>query len=282
MNLSETAFVECYDTSSQTQINDTLHTFQASQRFKLRWFTPTTEVPLCGHATMAAAYAIFHENNPAERLYFDTLSGELSVAIHKPTPSSGVKESSLSMDLPLLLPTSQPHDMPCKDFLDRNSMLITSATKNTGRQIDEILYEPSLKYLVIVLNGTMEYKELERVDIDVFGMHKAHTEGHLVGVILTVQSSSGGTGGNGGNSNQQYDFLSRFFGPWAGIAEDPVTGSAHSVLGALWRDRLEKSCLFARQCSKRGGELKVDVVEKERVVITGDAFVVMKGVLFIE
>lgn len=103
-NLSETAFLEC---AGQDGDDD----FSACSHFKLRWFTPAIEVPLCGHATLASAAALlFGENNPAEQLTFETLSGELRVSrCHEVTGSnanSGDSTTStggsLSMDLPLV------------------------------------------------------------------------------------------------------------------------------------------------------------------------------------
>lgn len=79
-----------------------------------------------------------------------------------------------------------------------------------------------------------------------------------------------------------HDFLSRFFAPWAGIAEDPVTGSAHAVLGPYWAVRLGKPQLRARQCSWRGGELQVEVkADAGRVVVAGHAVTVFEGHLLL-
>ena len=81
---------------------------------------------------------------------------------------------------------------------------------------------------------------------------------------------------------EHHDFLSRFFAPWAGIAEDPVTGSAHSPLGTYWAGRLGRQQLRARQCSPRGGELLVTVRPDEgRVTVAGQAVIVFKGHLFL-
>lgn len=81
---------------------------------------------------------------------------------------------------------------------------------------------------------------------------------------------------------QLHDLYSRFFAPWAGIAEDPVTGSAHSVLGTYWAARLGKAQLRARQCSPRGGELSVEVKQAEgRVIVAGQAVTVVRGALIL-
>ena len=103
-NLSETAFLECADGDSDQ--------FAACTRFRLRGFTPAIEVPLCGHATLASAAAIFFgEGNPASQLAFDTLSGELRVTRQQAgaaangtstTTTSSGSADMLSMDLPLI------------------------------------------------------------------------------------------------------------------------------------------------------------------------------------
>ncbi|HUY15611.1 MAG TPA: PhzF family phenazine biosynthesis isomerase [Terriglobia bacterium] len=86
------------------------------------------------------------------------------------------------------------------------------------------------------------------------------------GVILTSKSSG------------QYDFVSRFFAPRAGVQEDPVTGSAHCCLGPYWSKRLKKAELKAFQASPRGGEMKIEV-QGERVLLSGQAVTVLRGEL---
>jgi predicted PhzF superfamily epimerase YddE/YHI9 len=75
-----------------------------------------------------------------------------------------------------------------------------------------------------------------------------------------------------------YDFVSRFFGPRAGVPEDPVTGSAHCALGPYWQSRLGKNAFFAHQASRRGGDVRVKV-EGERVKLGGNAVTVLRGEL---
>ena len=76
------------------------------------------------------------------------------------------------------------------------------------------------------------------------------------------------------------DFVSRFFAPAAGVPEDPVTGSAHCVLVPYWAERLEKADLFARQISRRGGELRCSL-RGERVWISGSAVRYLKGTIWV-
>ena len=74
------------------------------------------------------------------------------------------------------------------------------------------------------------------------------------------------------------DVISRFFAPWAGISEDPVTGSAHAVLGPYYSNIIQRKILIARQCSLRGGSLLVNVQASEgRVLVSGAANIMIRG-----
>lgn len=90
---------------------------------------------------------------------------------------------------------------------------------------------------------------------------------HFGEIIITAQGKEG------------TDFVSRFFGPGAGVDEDPVTGSAHSQLIPFWSEKLGKTKLFAKQLSKRGGELVCEQLNEERVLIGGECVFYMKGVI---
>jgi PhzF family phenazine biosynthesis protein len=94
---------------------------------------------------------------------------------------------------------------------------------------------------------------------------------HLIliyrGIVVTIDPS-----------NSSYDFISRFFGPRVGVNEDPVTGSAHCELAAYWTKLLNKNKLFAKQTSKRGGEVSMQVLsDKQRVILTGKAVIALRG-----
>jgi PhzF family phenazine biosynthesis protein len=87
------------------------------------------------------------------------------------------------------------------------------------------------------------------------------------GVILTSSSE-----------NPQFDFVSRFFAPGAGIDEDPVTGSAHCALAPYWSERLGKDKMTGYQASSRGGVVHVRIAG-DRVRLAGHAVTILKGVL---
>jgi predicted PhzF superfamily epimerase YddE/YHI9 len=86
------------------------------------------------------------------------------------------------------------------------------------------------------------------------------------GIIVTARATG------------KYDFVSRFFGPRAGVPEDPVTGSAHCALGPYWKSRLGKDTFLAHQASPRGGDVRVAVVG-DRVKLGGQAVTVLRGEL---
>jgi PhzF family phenazine biosynthesis protein len=100
-------------------------------------------------------------------------------------------------------------------------------------------------------------------------MMRAETDEEIIGVIATSSGSP------------PYDFVSRFFAPWVGINEDPVTGAAHTVLAPYWSNLLSKKKMTAYQASERGGKLMVRLAPDNRVDLIGNAVVVSKGELFL-
>ena len=240
------------------------------------------EVPLCGHATLASAAALFQcAGNTANTIFFETLSGELAVDRLISNEEDNNRDSlKLAMKLPLLAPVEAESISP--DFF-KDSLLVQAAIDNLNSEnslIEDIVYDPTLRYLVIVLKEKMTQAQFEAIQPRIKAMHAAHTDGKVVGVILTAAAAAAAPSSE---STIQHDFYTRFFGPWAGIDEDPVTGSAHSVLGPYWADKLGKTELKARQCSRRGGELEVSVDrEADRVWVRGGAVVVIRGELFLD
>ena len=81
-----------------------------------------------------------------------------------------------------------------------------------------------------------------------------------------------------GSTQRGVDFVSRYFAPWIGINEDPVTGSAHTILAPYWGNKLNKQSMTARQVSARGGTIYLRLAG-ERVYIGGKALTVIKGTL---
>lgn len=256
MNLAETAFVEPLSGQGQGS-------FVTEDTFRLRWFTPTIEVPLCGHATLAAAKVLFDEKRNSSRvLHFHTLSGVLSV---EQEPGEVPHNGRMKMSLPL----ADPLDV-VPDCARKGSQLVNLSTG--GQHVHEVLFtaQDDLRYLLVVLEDSAGEAGLRSIQINASALLDTCTAEDVRGVIVTA------AGGSDGSAN----VLSRFFAPWCGIAEDHVTGSAHSVLGPYWARRLQRDSLSALQCSGRDGHLVMDVDwEGKRVVLSAHAVVVLRGVL---
>ena len=213
-NLSETAFIV-------TRGGD----------YDLRWFTPTIEVDLCGHATLAAAFVLFTERGlNADGIRFHSPSGGLGVS----------REGEVcTLDFP-----ARP-GVPC--------VAPEALVRGLGARPAEVL--KARDYLAVFASEA-EVRAL-KPDIAALGTLDC------IGIIATAPGSN-------------CDFVSRFFAPAAGIAEDPVTGSSHCTLIPYWAQRLGKTKLFARQVSRRGGELFCELAG-ERVHIGGKAVLYLRG-----
>lgn len=214
-----------------------------SKIFSLRWFTPKVEVPLCGHATLATAWVLFFDVGvQSEEIEFKTLSGSLIAK---------KDEEGVTLDFPKSNP--EPHDPP-KELLSALGITEFEACQ---------LAKKSKKILIHL----KDEEAVLKVEPDFLEMNNLHMD-DLIGVIITSAGSS------------PYDFISRFFAPWVGVPEDPVTGSAHTVLTPYWANLLGKSEMHAFQASERGGELVVR--EKgNRIELVGKAQIVLKGDLFL-
>ncbi|KAM3625096.1 uncharacterized protein V6R79_006652 [Siganus canaliculatus] len=244
MNLSETAFI--------TRINPS-DSFTTGSRFRLRWFTPTNEVELCGHATLASAAVLFQQKkNVNSTLVFETLSGDLGV-------------SNQGEDFVLDFPLRSPVQEDPNEFRE----VIKIAAGNNP--VQEVYLCPISKKLLVRLCDSCDRSVLTSRKVDTVALHNSEKSDRVKGVILTMKGSP--------DSQPGYDFYSRYFSPWNGIPEDPVTGSAHTVLGCYWSQKLGKKKLLAYQCSSRGGELKLQVRDDGRINIAGQATTVLQGTI---
>ena len=210
-------------------------------RFELRWFTPACEVALCGHATLAAAHALWQSSavNPGAEIRFVTrFSGEL---LCHPHPDGRIR-----MDFPATPP--QP------------ALLPVDAAKVLGITGDVTCIGTAPMNLTLRV-PTAAYVRACRPDLAVLATW------HPVGVIVTAPGDELGV-----------DFVSRFFAPQAGVPEDPVTGSAHCSLVPYWTAQTGRRSFTARQLSARGGELQLELHD-DRVHLVGQAITTMRGQL---
>jgi PhzF family phenazine biosynthesis protein len=218
------------------QLAETAFFVPSGSAYELRWFSPETEVDLCGHATLAAAHVLYNELGvKRELLQFYTRSGTLTVQ---------QTADGLMMDFPLI---------PIEKFTGNQQALTAALGLEQPPvsiwQADDILVELSSQFQVAELEPNMQ----------------ALAQIPTRGVIVTALSASSDT-----------DFISRFFGPRVGVNEDAVTGSAHTKLAPFWAEKLGKTTFKAKQISKRGGQLSLEI-KGERVFITGQAVRFSRG-----
>ena len=225
--------------AAENNLSETAFYVPERDFFGLRWFTPTTEVDLCGHATLAAAFVLFQlYEYDAEEIRFATRSGVLTVK------KAGER---LVMDFPTdtILPAELP--APLKEGLGGISPVAT--------------FRGKADYLV-VLESQSQVAALQP------DFRKLKEDTTYRGIIVTAPG--------GASPEEEGDFVSRFFGPGAGIDEDPVTGSAHTTLTPYWADRLGKHELVAHQISDRRGTLYC-TLQGERTIIAGEAALYLRG-----
>jgi len=227
--------------ATENNLSETAFLVKQNGYYDLRWFTPSIEVELCGHATMASAFVLFDEKErAANELKFKTKSGILSV----------IKgDDLLYLDFPSRPVTACPMYKAFEESFD-----ITPAA--TYKAVD---------FLVLLNNE----EELLSISPDYFALKNIKEEAKVgndsFGIIVTAKGND-------------CDFVSRFFAPNAGIDEDPVTGRAHCSLIPFWSERLGKLNLLAKQLSKRGGVLYCEN-HGERVKIGGRAVRYLRGTI---
>ena len=200
MNLSETAFL-----------------LPAAEGYSLRWFTPSVEVALCGHATLASAHALWEEKllAPDAQARFHTKSGLLT---------ANRNGDLIELDFPA---TREEQAAPPEGLLEA---LGVDAATYVGKNKFDYVVEVKSPDLLRALNP--DHARLRTIPVR--------------GVIVTSRSET-----------PEYDFVSRFFAPGSGVDEDPVTGSAHCCLTPYWASRLGKDTMVAFQASRRGGVVRV-------------------------
>ncbi|CAH0528741.1 PhzF family phenazine biosynthesis protein [Vibrio hippocampi] len=225
MALSETAFLT---------LNDQ----------RLRWFTPKSEVALCGHGTLAMVQVMSEMGllDATGQYQFQTLSGTLPV----------IKQGArISMTFPRydVIPSTQDSSVKLQALGLRQDDLICHKEIEGGKDLFVLKSEEQLHHLKPNFHQLMQ------------------TDGRAI--IVTAKSSRG-----------DVDFTARYFAPWVGVDEDPVTGSAFCALAPFWSGRLDKHHLVGYQDSERGGYVAA-LVKQDSVEISGQAVTLIKGTLML-
>ncbi len=221
MNLSETAFL-----------------LPEGDAWRLRWFTPTVEVDLCGHATLASAHVLWEANlvTAARPAVFATKSGRLACTLQSPW---------IEMDFPAEPPFNHPAPGAPPEIEKALGIRARAQQRNRMDFLVEVADESTLRAL--------------KPDLAALAILPAR------GIIVTARSA-----------DPQFDFVSRFFAPAVGVPEDPVTGSAHCCLAPYWSAKLGKTDLTGYQASARGGIVRASL-RGDRVLLSGQATTVLRG-----
>ncbi len=225
INLSETAFL----LPAQAETN----------HFSIRYFTPTIEIPFCGHATLASSkVALDYLGMPAVDftthygLQLSALKDGGGIAMKFPLYDTEPTETNPE----LLHAFGITHPLAIRWAKDVKMLLVEVADKET------------------LLSLQPDYEKALRA-----------THG-LNNLIVTTRSW-----------DNPYDFYSRCFCPWIGINEDPVTGASHAVLAKYWGQKLNKTDMKAYQLSKRGGYLNLTIVTDNVLEVRSNAKIMLEG-----
>ena len=221
-NLSETAFVNV-----------------SSSPYLIRWFTPTVEVDLCGHATLASSRILFDEYLPSDcsQVIFNSKNrGQLKAF---------KKQGMIYLDFP----ADNPKEVQQNKIINQG---LGELALKTYRGKDDYLAVFSNEE--IIQRILPDFKKLSQLDSR--------------GLIITAPGKVD-------------DFVSRFFSPQSGVDEDPVTGSAYTLMIPYWHVILGKKKFYAKQLSFRSGNVQCELIN-DRVLIGGKTVRYLEGEILIQ
>jgi len=228
--------------AAENNLAETAFFYPVDGGYFIRWFTPTAEVPLCGHATLASARVVFQFLAPdLQEVHFNSTSGWLSVR---------KLDDRLELDFPRIQCSAIELPQVLNEAFSLEGTVLNGVYETSG--------DPN--YL-LVLDSEASVREAKP------NLRLLAALSHA-GVIITACSDE-----------SDVDFCSRYFAPGMGIDEDPVTGSIHCALAPYWSSQFDKPLLQAKQLSQREGRLECEVSDG-RVLIRGHTSLYMKGVIY--
>lgn len=206
--------------------------------YGIRFFSPKKEIPLCGHATLASAKIIFEKTETTHIRFITVENLELSIRKDK---------EGIIMEFPVhdTTPLPTPHSVI-------NAL-------GLGR-VAHAAYSPNNKIILLEIADTAVLAGLKPDFNALVNSYK-----NINGVLVTARSSG-----------EPYDFHYRYFWPWAGTSEDPVTGGVQTFLAKYWSERLNKKRMRAFQASARTGFMIVEL-SGDKVLIYGTAVILFEG-----
>lgn len=210
----------------------------AEGRWEIRWFTPMVEMSACGHATLAAGHVLMQKGARAP-LQFESAGGTVAVDVNDDMLSMTLPADPPEIELP---PSGLLRALGCHEAV------------------------PVLRSRQIWVVRLSWQKEVEALVPNVPTMLDVDIGDGMLGVAVTAPGLDGA------------DFVSRFFAPWVGVPEDPVTGLAHTALAPYWAKLLGRSRLQARQLSAREGDVGVEL-QGDQVLLFGRAITIAQGTM---
>tara|TARA_B100000683_G_C12352608_1_gene499598 strand:- start:54 stop:866 length:813 start_codon:yes stop_codon:yes gene_type:complete len=211
--------------------------------YSIRFFSPVMEIPLCGHATLASSKVIF-QNEPIEEINFQNFQN-LKLKINK-------DGEFIKMEFPVYNTVKEQVPKELLKALGLNNIINSEFNKETKILLIEVDNSN------ILLNLKPNFEQLK------------NSHNSINGVLVTSKSNK-----------ENYDFESRYFWPWSGTNEDPVTGGTHTFLTKYWSQRLNKTKMNSFQCSQRTGFMEVELISNKKLTIKGKAQLTLKGTMFI-
>lgn len=225
LGLSETAFVQATEQESV---------------YTIRYFSPKMEIPLCGHATLAAAKVIF-DKSEFQAINFITVA-QLNLFVNK-------QDEEIVMSFPIY---------------DTVSAEIPAASL-AALGINEVINTVYSAQNKIILLEISDAATLAQLNPDFNALVASHTG--INGILVTAPSDTA-----------EYDYHYRYFWPWAGTNEDPVTGGVQTFLAKYWSERLGKQQMKAFQSSSRTGYMNV-ALQDDKVLLISKAVIIFEGQL---
>lgn len=228
----------------------------------IRWFTPTVEIDLCGHATVATSYVLF-QKNPSEQTIKYLSKWGLELDCRRES------DGQLTLNFP-----SQP---ATQLFPKMHTSWFPQLTESAfGEELSKKVVDYQLsakaKKLLLRLDDSVPEEEFAKISPNFNDMGAVDPGHQLEAVVVTQKSNFEKTG---------VHFRSRCFGPWLGVNEDPVTGSSFTVLTPYWTQVYAQlsgvpAVFRSLQDSKRGGIVQSRLVG-DRVFISGSAVTFSRG-----
>ncbi len=231
---------EMQSIAAELNLSETAFVQKTDDPFRrIRYFSPKMEIPLCGPATLASAKVLVEQG---ESEIINLITGEGLVL--KVVPEA----DGLLMEFPRYKTSPAPIPEGMQEALGIEEVLNSVYNTETNILLLEIRDAHKLKSLSPGFNALVK------------------THDSLHGVLVTARGEDG------------YDFHSRYFWPWSGSNEDPVTGATHTFLAPYWGERLGKQKMRSFQASERTGFMELELTD-ERLWIKGRAVLVLEGIM---